>query len=133
MPLLVRNVSIGFNEPETVLPGRIARALKVPARAIRSYNVVRRSLDARKWGRIQWVYNVTVDVDGDEAAVIRHADSRHVVPFVEAPAKPVEPGTEPLANRPVVIGSGPAGLFAALALAEAGYRPIVLERGQDAT
>src|SRR5690349_18139989 len=119
MPLLVRNVAIDFREPEDVLPGRIARMLKLPAKSIKSYNILRRSLDARRWTQIQWVYHVKVDVEGDEANVVRHADSRHVVPLVDTPAPKVEPGTEPLPHPPVIIGSGPAGLFAALALAEA--------------
>lgn len=133
MPLLVRNVSIGLNEPEQVLLGRIARTLKLPARAIRSYGVLRRSLDARRVDDIRWVYHVAVSVEGDEATVVRRADSNRVARLVEPPAPKVEPGTAPLEHPPVVIGSGPAGLLAGLALAEAGYRPIVLERGQDAT
>jgi len=132
MPLLVRNVSMGGDEPREALVGHIARVLKIPHRAIRNYGVLRRALDARRSGEIRWVYHVVVSVEGDEERILNRADKQRVTRLVEQAPAPIEPGSARLEHRPVVIGSGPAGLFAALALAEAGYCPIVLERGQDA-
>src|SRR3954467_13801165 len=71
MALMVRNVSLGWDEPEEALLGHIARTMKVPQRAIRSYSVLRRALDARRSGTINWVYHVGVQVDGDEETILK--------------------------------------------------------------
>ena len=119
--MLVRNVSLRWDEPEELLPERIARVLHLPAKAVRSYGVVRRAIDARDHQDIRRVYHVEVAVDADERRVLRRGRANQVSPLRrEAEDLDLESGSEGLSQRPVVIGTGPAGLFAAILLAERG-------------
>lgn len=97
-----------------------------------SSHVFRRSVDARKRDNVQFVYSVAVSGTFDPSALSRVA--RGDVPRIsilksELPA--IEKGSEALRARPLVVGSGPAGLFCAFMLAEGGYNPILIERGGD--
>ncbi len=89
--------------------------------------VVRRSIDTRKRPNIRW--SVAVEFEGDAALIAKlPPNEASVVTPVEE--ETLTAGGEPLRSRPVIIGAGPAGLFAALVLAQNGYRPIVVERGR---
>jgi uncharacterized FAD-dependent dehydrogenase len=134
MALVVRNIPLGLDEPEDLLLQRAADRLHVPVRAIRQYAVVRRSLDARKGRDIHYVFSVELTLDGGlkaEKRCLQRLHGRNVALVEPAPPEPIEPGNEPLPHRPIIIGLGPAGMFAALRLVEFGYRPLILERGRD--
>jgi uncharacterized FAD-dependent dehydrogenase len=126
--------------PEALRPAVLAR-LGVADAELAAYTVFRRAYDARRKSAIQLIYTVDCRLaDGvDEAAVLaRQAHDRHLRPapdttyrFVgHAPADFFAPGGGEPHARPVVVGFGPCGIFAALVLAQMGLRPIVLERGK---
>ena len=108
-----------------------ARMLRLSASGIRSLRIVRRSVDARKKPDVKIIYTVDVAVEGSENKILKRAVCKRAsiapVSFYRPPKK-----REPAALRPVVVGFGPAGMFAALILAMAGQKPLVLERGEDA-
>lgn len=131
MPLLVRNVVLRLDEPEELLRGRIARVLGVAEDRVLTYGVVRQAVDARRTDDVRRVYHVQVKVDADEQRLVRRGRPGQVSEIPPEADPAVEPGAGRLAHRPVIIGTGPAGLFAGLLLAEMGYLPIILERGQD--
>ena len=109
------------------LAAEAARILRVREKDVLSLQVIRRSVDAREDVRL--VYTVEASV-ADEAAVLRRCRSRKVSRAVPGPVY-APPAPRPAPELPpVVAGAGPAGLFAALVLALAGQRPILLERGR---
>ncbi len=105
-----------------------AQKLGLPDDRILELKIVRRSIDARKKNAVRLIYTLDAAI-GDEEAYLRERGSGLLAPQEDGFAMPA-PGRLPSA-RPAVAGFGPAGMFAALALAEAGLRPIVLERGMD--
>ena len=133
MPILVRNITLGLDQSVENLPRLAAKKLRVPESAVRQWAPVRRSLDARKKSDIHFVYHVELVLDETPQQEARRIARLHRTDATMIDARPrpqPEPGHTPLAHRPVIVGFGPAGMFAALRLAEFGYQPLVLERGQ---
>lgn len=129
MTLIIRNLTLGIDEPEEQLLSKIGSRLRIPPSQVRQYGVIRRSLDARPRGGISWAYTVAAVLHADEQRILRRYRKNDVKPL--PPPEPFDQptGSEPLDTPPVVVGFGSGGMFAALYLAQLGYKPIVLERG----
>ncbi len=127
MLLRITNLRTRVEAPETELPTRAAAAMGVDAEQIRSFKILRKSLDARQRESLQFVYSLVVDVP--ERVKAKGSTDVRIEPFAAAPFFDPEPGASELPQRPVIVGSGPAGLLAGYYLALKGYRPIILERG----
>ena len=118
--------------PLAELHALAAQALGVPASAIAQLHVFKRSFDARRAG-VQAVYIVDVqlaDPSQEAALLAQHAQHPHIQPTPDMAWQPPVQAPATLAERPVVVGFGPCGIFAALVLAQMGFKPIVLERGK---
>ncbi len=108
-----------------------AKLLKIASSRIRRLVIVRRSIDARKKSEPKVVYTVDVEIEGNEKKICRQCAGKRVC---LAPTQQYHPprSVGECATRPVIVGFGPAGMFAALLLAQAGLKPLVLERGDEA-
>lgn len=117
--------------PEAMRPAIVDR-LKLADADLLSFSVFKRSYDARKKNsEIKFVYIVDLEVKDEAAVLERFAKDQHVRPAPDTAYYPVAKAPQSITERPVVIGFGPCGLFAALILAQMGFKPIVLERGKD--
>ena len=127
----IREIAMAPEHSVHQLPYEAARLLRISNSKIRRLSIVRRSVDARKKPDVKIVYTVDVAVDGNEAKILRQSGcKRAAIAPVSYYKVPKTNGTCP--QRPVVVGFGPAGMFAALILSLAGLNPLVLERGEDA-
>ena len=128
MSIKVPNIRLGLDESETSLPDVLAARLGVPRDSLTHWRILRKSLDARRHEDIHFLYSAEVEI---AEPLPSPPPGLGILPAsIEGFSWP-DPGIGPLRHRPIVIGAGPAGLFAGYFLALSGYNPLVLERGRD--
>lgn len=126
-------LKLPLDHPEDALPALICSTLKISANQLKSFNIYKRSYDARKQ-KLLLVYIVDVELDSAQLGaqlLAKFSTNSHIRPAPDMVYQlPVKLNEAP-AIRPVVIGFGPCGIFAAMMLAQMGFKPIVIERGKQ--
>ena len=125
----IRDLTLAPGEDPSRLRSLAAKALHIRTDQIQELIVRKRSVDARHKNAVRIVYTVDLRVEGNEQRLVAHAKGKAAIVEISCYRVPIP--DMPIERRPVVVGFGPAGIFAALVLAMAGLRPLVLERGQD--
>ncbi|NQV23059.1 MAG: FAD-dependent oxidoreductase [Rhodopirellula sp.] len=129
MPLRVSNLQLPVEAPETDLPIELGRLLGVDPGDFTTCRILRKSLDARQRFGLKFVYTVAVELPTDAQRRLVEKRLPNVDIWQPTQFDDPLPGREALEYRPVVVGSGPAGILAGLYLAQKGYRPLIVERG----
>ena len=127
----IRDISLPPEHNAHQLRFEAAQLLRISNSKIRQLRIVRRSVDARKKPDVKIIYTVDVAVEGSENKILKQSGCKRASIAPVSYYKPPK-AIAPAQKRPVVVGFGPAGMFAALILAMAGQKPLVLERGEDA-
>jgi len=133
MAILLKNIPLFLDEEESTLRHKIAEILGVSAEHIRGIKVVRKSLDARRKNRVHFVYSLEISLPPEEEEKVLQKTNQNVRAqkvLVKPPQVPAFIKEKPK-YRPLIVGTGPAGLFAALKLTESGLPPLIIERGKE--
>lgn len=139
--LRIHEIKLGLGDDISIIPSKIIKKIEMPAITIADYQIIKESIDARDKGDIKRVYTVDFSLDVKskdqslpvEEDVLKALSTVKGLKLEKAPNmdyKYVEKGKQPLTSRPIIVGFGPCGIFAALILSQMGYRPIVIERGK---
>jgi uncharacterized protein len=129
--LRLNELKLPLDHPDAALQDAILKKLNIAAAELIRYTIFKRSYDARKKGQIVLVYIVDVETPKEKVLLDRFKNDPHVVLAPDLTYRPVAQATNDRRMRPIVIGTGPCGMFAGLLLAQMGFRPILLERGKS--
>jgi uncharacterized protein len=128
--LRLTEIKLPLDHQESEIQEAILARLTLPPQDLLAYSIARRAYDARRPSAIEFIYTLDVEVKHEAALLKRFEGDRHVSLAPDTRYRFVAKAFGKHERRPVVIGFGPCGLYAALLLAEMGFRPIVLERGK---
>ena len=133
--LRLSELKLPLDHPEDALLEAVLKRLRIPPNDVFEQRMVKRSIDARRRDQIQLIYSVDVRVRGEAALLRRLGKTSRVQQAPDTTYRPVAQAPRTLldgddAHRPVVVGAGPCGYFAAVLLAQMGFRPLLLERGE---
>lgn len=129
MAIRINNISLGLEEEKEALKDKAAKRLRVSSRDLTALKILRESIDARKKDSIKFNYTVQVECE-HEASVVRRANDKNILIEAKEFEENFDLGNKPLNHRPIIVGMGPAGMFAGLLMAEKGFCPIIIERGE---
>lgn len=121
----VQDIKLTLEEDKTQLPYKIAKKLRIKPEDITYYTIYKEAIDARQKKAIKLIYTVDIKTPKEAQLLKQYPQLK----MTDLPYQPPQKG-KGIIKRPVVVGSGPCGLFAALLLAEQGFKPIILERGK---
>jgi len=128
--LRLTELKLPLDHPPEALRAAILQRLELADDALVGFSIFKRSYDARKKHALLLIYAVDVEVRNEAALLKKFRNDRHLAPAPDMDYRFVGHAPENLRERPLVIGFGPCGIFAALVLAQMGFKPIVLERGK---
>ncbi len=129
MPYRIQDIRLHISQDEGIIKKSTARTLGVGEEDILSLRIVKESIDARDKQDIFFHYTMEATLRNEEALTnkLKKGKSERIIPTAQVPTVP---GEALLKRRPVIIGTGPAGLFAGIVLSQAGYRPLLIDRGK---
>ncbi|MHB8346059.1 MAG: NAD(P)/FAD-dependent oxidoreductase [Acidiferrobacterales bacterium] len=128
--LRMTEVRLGLDHHENEIKSAILRILGIPDQELLGYGIRRRGYDARTNREVVFVYTIDVEVRDESTLLPRLHGNRHVAKAPDETYRFPVRAPAHLKSRPVVIGTGPCGLFAGLSLARVGFNPVILERGK---
>ncbi|MEN9656739.1 MAG: hypothetical protein RL571_204 [Pseudomonadota bacterium] len=128
--LRINEVKLPLDHSEEELKQALLKRLGISASDLISFSIFKRSYDARKRAAILLIYSLDAEVKQEATVLKRLSSDRHIMLTPNIEYQYVASAPEGLTDRPVVIGTGPCGLFAGLLLAQMGFKPIILERGK---
>ncbi len=129
--LRLNELKLPLDHPDAAIQDAILKKLNISAAELIRYTIFKRSYDARRKEQIFLVYIVDVETPKEKALLDRFKKDPHVIPTPDLTYRPVAQATNNCRVRPIVIGTGPCGMFAGLLLAQMGFCPILLERGKS--
>ena len=129
--LRITELRLPLEHPEAALEIAILKKLDIAKSALIGFSVFKRSYDARKKDALLFVYSVDVSVHDEAALLKKFRGNKSVGPTPDTSYHFVGHAASSASLRPIVVGFGPCGIFAALILAQMGFKPIVFERGKQ--
>jgi len=129
--LRLTEIKLPLGHPEDEIKAAILKRLGISDSELISHIVFKRGVDARKPSAILYTYTLDVTLRDEAAVLARFKNDLHIKPSPDTRYHFVAQAPKNLTSRPIVIGMGPAGLFAGLLLAQMGFRPLILERGKE--
>jgi hypothetical protein len=130
--LRITELKLPLDHPDEALRDAIVQRLGIRDEQLLSFNLFKRSYDARKKNsELLFIYTIDLQASNEAELLAKFADDRNIGPAPDVTYKFVGQAPAGLQERPIVVGFGPCGIFAGLLLAQMGFKPIILERGKE--
>lgn len=127
----IRQIKISIEKDNTYeIKNKISKKINCNINDIKEIKINKKSLDARQKPNLFYIYEVDININNEEKILSKNINDKDILKTPHEKYNYPKIGNKDLSKRPIIVGSGPAGLFCAYLLAELGYQPLVIERGE---